>query len=78
MMRKYQVRFGGGRMEKDAVGYPFLPTHDGLTNPDASRTSPAAYPTWNCVHASGHCWPTPTACMIQPITTTASCSACTG
>ena len=31
---------GGGRMEKDAAGYP-----QGPTNPGTSRTSPAAYPT---------------------------------
>jgi hypothetical protein len=42
MMRKYPVRFGRGRMEKDAAGCPSLPTHYGPTNPGTSRTSPAA------------------------------------
>jgi hypothetical protein len=45
MMRKYQVRFGGGRMEKDAAGYPSLPTHTGSRTPASDGTSPAAYPT---------------------------------
>jgi hypothetical protein len=40
-----QARFGGGRMEKDAAGYLSLLSHDRLTNPGTSRTSPAAYPT---------------------------------
>ena len=38
-------RFGEGRMEKDAAGGPSLPSPDGLTNPGASRISPAAYLT---------------------------------
>lgn len=54
MQGNLHVRFGGGRREKDAVGCPSLPTHYGLTNPDTSRTSPAAYPT--------PCWPIPPAC----------------
>src|SRR4029079_12572577 len=37
MMGNYQVRFGGGRMEKGAAGSPSLLTHDGLTNPGISR-----------------------------------------
>src|SRR5712692_9087990 len=37
MMGNYQVRFGGGRMEKGAAGYPSLPLHYGLTNPGISR-----------------------------------------
>src|SRR3954454_1943325 len=38
--RKLQARFGEGRMEKDAVGYP-----RGQKNSDIRRTSPAAYST---------------------------------
>src|SRR5215813_8743564 len=37
MMGNYQVRFGGGRMEKGAAGYPSLPLHYGLTNPGIRR-----------------------------------------
>ena len=37
MMGNYQVRFGGGRMEKGAAGSPSLLTHNGLTNPGISR-----------------------------------------
>ena len=32
MMRKYPVRFGGRRTEKDAAGYPSLPLHYGRVN----------------------------------------------
>ncbi len=45
MLGNLHVRFGGGRMEKDAAGYPSLLSHYGLTNSGISRTSPAAYPT---------------------------------
>src|SRR3954452_19552454 len=38
--RKLQARFGEGRMEKDAVGFP-----RGQKNSDVRRTSPAAYST---------------------------------
>jgi len=40
MLGNLHVRFGGGRMEKDAAGFP-----QGLTNSGTRRTSPAAYPT---------------------------------
>ena len=36
-MENYQVRFGGGRMEKGAAGFPSLPLHYGLMNPGISR-----------------------------------------
>ena len=39
------VRFGGGRMEKDAAGYPSRLTHTGSRTPASDGTSPAAYPT---------------------------------
>src|SRR5271157_1218918 len=45
MTRKCPVRFGGGRMEKDAAGYPSLLTHTGSRTPASDGTSPAAYPT---------------------------------
>jgi hypothetical protein len=32
-------------MEKDAAGYPSLPTHMGSRTPASDGTSPAAYPT---------------------------------
>jgi hypothetical protein len=32
MMRKYPVRFGGRRTEKDAAGCPSLPLHYGPVN----------------------------------------------
>jgi len=49
------VRFGRGRMEKDAAGYPSLLLHYGLTNPGTSRTSPAAYLTrCRCVVRGGN------------------------
>jgi len=32
MMRKYPVRFGGGRTEKGAAGCPSLPLHYGPVN----------------------------------------------
>ena len=44
-LESLHVRFGRGRMEKDAAGCPSLPSHYGLTNPGTSRTSPAAYLT---------------------------------
>src|SRR3954447_22497376 len=40
MRGNLHVRFGGGRMEKDAAG-----SSKGRKNSDISRTSPAAYPT---------------------------------
>src|SRR4051794_10502530 len=46
MMGNYQVRFGGGRMEKGAAGCPSLPTHYGLTNPGASRDLASRPPTF--------------------------------
>ena len=45
MTRKCPVRFGGGRMEKDAAGYPSRLTHTGSRTPASDGTSPAAYPT---------------------------------
>src|SRR5271166_3077198 len=45
MTRKCPVRFGGGRMEKDAAGYPSRLTQTGSRTPASDRTSPAAYPT---------------------------------
>ena len=45
MLGNLQVRFGGGRMEKDAAGYPSLPMHMGSRTPASDGTSPAAYPT---------------------------------
>src|SRR4051794_32238255 len=45
MTRKCPVRFGGGRTEKDAAGYPSLPMHTGSRTPASDGTSPAAYPT---------------------------------
>src|SRR5262249_34935218 len=53
MMRKYPVRFGRGRMEKDAAGRPSLPAHYGHTTPGTSRPSPAAYLTSNSRPSSG-------------------------
>ena len=44
-LESLHVRFGRGRMEKDAAGCPSLPSHYGLTNPGTSRTSPVAYLT---------------------------------
>jgi hypothetical protein len=44
MRGNLHVRFGGGRMEKDAAG--FSQEH---TNSGTRRTSPAAYPTENPV-----------------------------
>jgi hypothetical protein len=65
-MRKYQVRFGRGRMEKGAAGYPSLSSQDGPTNPGTSRTSPAAYLTWTCA-GSGVAWSaTRTASTTRP------------
>jgi len=60
-------------MEKDAAGCPSLPSHHGLTNPGTSRTSPAAYLTWNYVLAFARSWPTPTGSMTRPTTTTGFC-----
>ena len=45
MMGNYQVRFGGGRMEKGAAGFPSLPSHYGLTNPGISRELASRPPT---------------------------------
>src|SRR5208337_3282446 len=45
MTRKCPVRFGGGRMENDAAGYPSRLTQTGSRTPASDRTSPAAYPT---------------------------------
>src|SRR5208283_4027733 len=45
MTRKCPVRFGGGRMENDAAGYPSRLTHTGSRTPASDGTSPAAYPT---------------------------------
>ncbi|MGP0066252.1 MAG: PDDEXK nuclease domain-containing protein, partial [Isosphaeraceae bacterium] len=42
----YQVRFGGGRMEKGAAGYPSLPLHYGLTNPGISRDLASRLPNF--------------------------------
>src|SRR5208337_3684829 len=39
------VRFGGGRMEKDAAGYPSRLMQTGSRTPASDGTSPAAYPT---------------------------------
>src|SRR5512134_1144019 len=46
MMGNYQVRFGGGRMEKGAAGCPSLPSHYGLTNPGISRELASRPPTF--------------------------------
>ena len=46
MMGNYQVRFGGGRMEKGAAGYPSLPLHYGLTNPGISRDLASRLPNF--------------------------------
>ena len=45
MTRKCPVRFGGGRMEKDAAGYPSRLMQTGSRTPASDGTSPAAYPT---------------------------------
>src|SRR5271166_428744 len=44
MTRKCPVRFGGGRMEKDAAGYPSRLTHTGSRNPGIRRNLASRLP----------------------------------
>src|SRR4051812_28705865 len=60
MMGNYQVRFGGGRMEKGAAGHPSLPLHYGHTKPGTSRELASRLPTYlieyDTVNTKGQSW----------------------
>ena len=47
MTRKCPVRFGGGRMEKDAAGYPSRLTHTGSRTPASRRNLASRLPYEN-------------------------------
>src|SRR5947208_352505 len=57
MMENYQVRFGGGRMEKGAAGFPPLPLQYGLMNPGISRELASRLPNLLVCRVVAGVWP---------------------